>query len=85
MTIGRAGDTVLALVGAALAVGLSLSDAARMANVGAGIVVGKLGTSTVSAAEIAQVMKHEQENSKLCDRQALYERIQATRQGAAMM
>lgn len=79
--VSGAGDTVLALVGAALAVGLSLSDAARMANVGAGIVVGKLGTSTVSAAEIAQVMKHEQENSKLCDRQALYERIQATRQG----
>ena len=79
--VSGAGDTVLALTGAALAVGLSLADAARMANVGAGIVVGKLGTSTVSAAEIAQVLKREQESSKLCDRQTLFERIQADRHG----
>ena len=79
--VSGAGDTVLALAGAALAVGLSLADAARMANVGAGIVVGKLGTSTVSAAEIAQVLMREQDNSKLCDRQTLFERIQADRHG----
>jgi D-beta-D-heptose 7-phosphate kinase/D-beta-D-heptose 1-phosphate adenosyltransferase len=79
--VSGAGDTVLALVGAALAVGLSLVDAAKMANVGAGIVVGKLGTSTVTAAEIAQVLMSEQGSSKLCDRQTLFDSLQANRRG----
>jgi D-beta-D-heptose 7-phosphate kinase/D-beta-D-heptose 1-phosphate adenosyltransferase len=79
--VSGAGDTVLALVGAALAIGLEFADAARLANVGAGIVVGKLGTSTVSAAEIAQVVNAEQESGKIFDRQSLYENLQVNRQG----
>jgi D-beta-D-heptose 7-phosphate kinase/D-beta-D-heptose 1-phosphate adenosyltransferase len=79
--VSGAGDTVLALVGAALAVGLSFADAARMANVGAGIVVGKLGTSTVNAAELAQALSREQDNSKLCDRQLLHRSLQSVRRG----
>lgn len=47
-----AGDTVLALFSAAYASGASLSDALHIANGGAGIVVGKLGTETVSREEI---------------------------------
>lgn len=47
-----AGDTVAATIGAALAVGQSLEGAASLANLAAGIVVGKLGTSTVSPTEI---------------------------------
>lgn len=50
--VSGAGDTVIAAIGAALAVGTDLSDAARIGNLAAGIVVGKLGTSTVSSAEI---------------------------------
>lgn len=50
--VSGAGDTVVALIGAALAAGLSMGDAAGLANFAAGIVVGKLGTSTVSASEI---------------------------------
>ncbi len=50
--VSGAGDTVVAIIGAALAVGASLSDAASLANLAAGIVVGKLGTSTVTASEI---------------------------------
>jgi D-beta-D-heptose 7-phosphate kinase/D-beta-D-heptose 1-phosphate adenosyltransferase len=50
--VSGAGDTVAAMVGAALATGAGFEDAARMANLAAGIVVGKLGTSTVSPAEI---------------------------------
>jgi len=50
--VSGAGDTVVAVIGAALAVGSSLADAARLANLAAGIVVGKLGTSTVTGAEI---------------------------------
>lgn len=47
-----AGDTVVAVLGVALACGLGFVEAARVANIAAGIAVGKLGTSTVSPAEI---------------------------------
>lgn len=48
-----AGDTVLAVLATVAGAGAPLGDAARWANVAAGIVVGKLGTATVSAAELA--------------------------------
>lgn len=47
-----AGDTVLAVMGLVLACGRGFEEAARLANVAAGIAVGKLGTSTVMPAEI---------------------------------
>jgi D-beta-D-heptose 7-phosphate kinase/D-beta-D-heptose 1-phosphate adenosyltransferase len=49
-----AGDTVLAVMGLALACGRGYADAARLANVAAGIVVGKVGTSTVTPEEIIE-------------------------------
>lgn len=49
-----AGDTVAATVALALAAGASLSAAARLAAVAAGIVVGKLGTATVSWQELRE-------------------------------
>jgi D-beta-D-heptose 7-phosphate kinase/D-beta-D-heptose 1-phosphate adenosyltransferase len=52
-----AGDTVIAVLAAAHAAGMALADAARLDNVAAGIVVGKLGTATVSAAELAARLK----------------------------
>ncbi|MFH0911502.1 MAG: D-glycero-beta-D-manno-heptose-7-phosphate kinase [Planctomycetota bacterium] len=47
-----AGDTVAAVVGLALAAGLDLRAAAELANHAAGIVVGKVGTATVSPEEL---------------------------------
>ena len=47
-----AGDTVIATLAAALATGASLVEAAMLANNAAGIVVGKVGTATASAAEL---------------------------------
>ena len=47
-----AGDTVIAAIGCAWAVGSALEDAAQLANLAAGIVVGKLGAATASPAEI---------------------------------
>lgn len=47
-----AGDTVIAAMGVALAEGRSFEEAARWANKAAGIKVGKLGTATVSRAEL---------------------------------
>ena len=47
-----AGDTVVAVLAVALARGVQLEDAVRLANTAAGIVVSKIGTSTVSLDEL---------------------------------
>ncbi|HUK02443.1 MAG TPA: D-glycero-beta-D-manno-heptose-7-phosphate kinase [Steroidobacteraceae bacterium] len=47
-----AGDTVLATLAVSIAGGAELGAAARLANIAAGIVVGKFGTATVTAPEI---------------------------------
>ena len=47
-----AGDTVIASIGCAWAVGSKLEDALHLANIAAGIVVGKLGAATASPVEI---------------------------------
>ena len=47
-----AGDTVISVLGAALAAGSELPDAVKLSNVAAGVVVAKLGTATVSVTEI---------------------------------
>ena len=54
--VSGAGDTVVAVLGTALAAGLDLMDAMRAANHAAGIVVGKLGTATVSSKELFDSM-----------------------------
>jgi D-beta-D-heptose 7-phosphate kinase/D-beta-D-heptose 1-phosphate adenosyltransferase len=51
-----AGDTVVATLGVAIAAGVSLSEAAVMANVAAGIVVSKLGTATASRQELQKAL-----------------------------
>ncbi len=50
--VSGAGDTVVAALAAAMAAEVAIEDAAKLANLAAGIVVGKLGTSTVSPDEI---------------------------------
>jgi len=50
--VSGAGDTVIASLLLALTAGVRLADAARLANLAAGVVVGKVGTATVSAGEI---------------------------------
>ena len=47
-----AGDTVIAALACALACGATMIEAASFANRAAGIVVGKVGTATVSADEL---------------------------------
>lgn len=51
-----AGDTVAATLSAALAAGLPLPDAVRLANAAAGVAVTKPGTATVSPAELKQAL-----------------------------
>ncbi len=50
--VSGAGDTVIAVTAAMLAAGLNLSEAVRIANRAGGIVVGKLGTASVSYNEL---------------------------------
>jgi len=47
-----AGDTVIAMLAAALASGATMVEAATLANHAAGIVVGKVGTATATAGEL---------------------------------
>lgn len=51
-----AGDTVIATLAAALAAGQLLPEATALANIAAGIVVGKLGTAIVSGPELRRVI-----------------------------
>ena len=56
-----AGDTVLSTLALAVAAGASLADAAFLANTAAGVVVGKLGTASVSPKELAAALGELQE------------------------
>ncbi|MCX8641478.1 MULTISPECIES: bifunctional D-glycero-beta-D-manno-heptose-7-phosphate kinase/D-glycero-beta-D-manno-heptose 1-phosphate adenylyltransferase HldE [unclassified Gilliamella] len=57
-----AGDTVIATLAAALASGQSLEDSCYLANAAAGVVVGKLGTSTVSQVELENAIRARKDN-----------------------
>jgi bifunctional ADP-heptose synthase (sugar kinase/adenylyltransferase) len=50
--VSGAGDTVIAVLSTMLAAGLPLREAASLANRAGGIVVGKLGTATVTHEEL---------------------------------
>lgn len=54
-----AGDTVIATVGTAYAVKSAATDAVHLANIAAGIVVGKLGAVAVSREELEKELKVE--------------------------
>lgn len=58
--VSGAGDTVIATLAASIAAGQSLEDAARLANIAGGIVVGKVGTAVVGKEELeAAVLRAE--------------------------
>ncbi len=79
--VSGAGDTVVAVIGAALAVNSGLSVAAKLANLAAGIVVGKLGTSTVTAAEIIadHARRNRQSDGKILPRDELVAVLESLR------
>ncbi len=74
--VSGAGDTVVATVAAGLAAGMSVVDAAQLANVAAGIVVAKVGTAVVRLDELADELGGAPGlAAKIMDRAALRERI----------
>lgn len=56
--VSGAGDTSLAVLGAALATGVSMKHAMKIANAASGIVVGKFGTACVTCDELKRKLEH---------------------------
>ena len=74
--VSGAGDTVVATVAAGLAAGMNLVDAAQLANVAAGLVVGKVGTAVVRPDELADGLGGAPGlTAKILDRAALDEQV----------
>ncbi len=55
-----AGDTVISVLASSLAAGSDLPQAVALANIAAGVVVGKLGTATISGPELRRAIVSEQ-------------------------
>ena len=55
--VSGAGDTVIATLALALAAGAKMTEAAKISNIAAGIVIGKLGTATVSPEELMDAIR----------------------------
>lgn len=55
--VSGAGDTVISVLAAGLAAGLTGQISAELANLAAGVVVGKLGTATITPAEIMEAAR----------------------------
>lgn len=52
--VSGAGDTVIAILGAAIGAGHDIEHAAHIANAGAGVVVGKMGTCPITLDELIE-------------------------------
>ena len=72
-----AGDTVVAMLGAALAAGIGFPDAARLANIAAGLVVGRLGTAVARPDELRRALLAP--DAKVVSRDSLVEVVAAWR------
>lgn len=82
-----AGDTVIAVIAAALAAKAPLSEAVILSNLAASIVVGKLGTAVVSAPELRRAVQKEQgaERGVLTESQLLLAIEDARAQGESIV
>lgn len=64
--VSGAGDTVIAVMGAAFACGMDMQDAARLANLAAKVVVGKLGTYPIHREELLRVAPLRKNSEESC-------------------
>lgn len=65
--VSGAGDTVVAVLAAAVCVGADLASAARLANIAAGLVVAKVGTAVVLPGELNHAL-NDQDERRLTDK-----------------
>jgi D-beta-D-heptose 7-phosphate kinase/D-beta-D-heptose 1-phosphate adenosyltransferase len=80
--VSGAGDTVIATIAAGRAAGLDPIDSAHLANLAAGVVVAKVGTAAITAAELAAAISGEaalEQAAKVMDLKTLLERVQGWR------
>lgn len=80
-----AGDTVIAVLGAMLAAGEDLPGATRLANMAAGIVVGKLGTATITEEELRWTLRREESEAGILDELTLLELVQEAKQAGVRL
>ena len=66
-----AGDTVIAVLGSGIAAGMALAEAAGLANLAAGLMVGKLGAGSVSLEELKGALRQHGDWSSILDRPEL--------------
>lgn len=72
--VSGAGDTVIATVASAMAVGAPLTEAAELANIAGGIVVAKVGTTPIRARELVNALEQNQ-NAVISDWASAAEQI----------
>ena len=78
--VSGAGDTVVSVLAAGIAAGLDLPVAARLANIAAGLVVGKVGTAVAREEEIVEALSAERGAlRKVCSRAAALEQVERWR------
>jgi D-beta-D-heptose 7-phosphate kinase/D-beta-D-heptose 1-phosphate adenosyltransferase len=78
--VSGAGDTVIAAIAAGRSAGLDPVDTVHLANLAAGVVVGKVGTATVSAGELLAAVTGEsalEQAAKVRDPDRARERVRA--------
>ncbi len=76
--VSGAGDTVIATITASLAAGLHMSTAVELANLAAGVVVGKVGTVPIAHHELTALLtpsKQISDAEKILDRGSLLARV----------
>ena len=83
--VSGAGDTVVAALASGRAAGAPWVEAAALANVAAGIAVGKVGTAVAFADDIVQALHHqdrERSGAKVLGLEQLLDRVSVWRRGA---
>ena len=80
--VSGAGDTVVSTFAAGLAVGLNKMDALHLANLAAGVVVGKVGTTPINQLDLVAALSSEEamgQSDKICSFKAATARVTAWR------
>ncbi|WP_047534169.1 bifunctional D-glycero-beta-D-manno-heptose-7-phosphate kinase/D-glycero-beta-D-manno-heptose 1-phosphate adenylyltransferase HldE [Methylotenera sp. N17] len=81
--VSGAGDTVIATLAAGLMHGLSPLDSLELANVAAGVVVGKVGTVPITKSDLIHALEDQRSNEqahKICDLPELLEKVAVWKQ-----
>ncbi len=77
--VSGAGDTVIATLAAGLVYALSPHESLQLANLAAGVVVGKVGTVPITKEELLEAVSRQQETTqahKVCDLPSLLEKVE---------